>query len=314
MDSRAPREAGTRHTMTSTTLAHISDLHLPFEPQLSLAQRLSKRQLSAWSWHRRRDIHAPEVLQGVVEGIRAAAVDHIVITGDIINFSLPDEFTRATRWLSALAPPERISLVPGNHDALVPVPAACGLGQWAPWIRLEKGRWPFVHPLGDVVLIGVNTATVTAPALARGCVGKAQRARLQRVLDANVGRCRIVMLHHPLVAGVVSRRKALADAAAMRDLLAEHGAELVLHGHAREPRFDELRGPTGSIPSICVPSSSALPNPHDAAARWHQLTISSADSNGDSGRWCAEVVVHRWSVEQGAFEIVERRVLRLPSS
>ena len=37
-------------SMKPVVLAHVSDLHLPFEPALRPAQRLSKRQLSAWSW------------------------------------------------------------------------------------------------------------------------------------------------------------------------------------------------------------------------------------------------------------------------
>src|SRR5690606_9213308 len=106
------------------TLAHISDLHLPFEPQLKGRDRLSKRQLSAWSWRRRGGIHRAEVLDALVADLDAAGPDHIVITGDIVNFALPEEFARAAAWLERLAPAERISLVPGNHDALVPVPAS----------------------------------------------------------------------------------------------------------------------------------------------------------------------------------------------
>jgi hypothetical protein len=39
--------------MNTLTLAHVSDLHLPFEADLSPLQNLSKRQLSYWSWRRR---------------------------------------------------------------------------------------------------------------------------------------------------------------------------------------------------------------------------------------------------------------------
>ena len=126
--------------------------------------------------------------------LRAEAVDHVLLTGDIVNFSLPEEFRQAAGWLSALGPAERISLVPGNHDALVAVPAAEGLDLWKPWTRLENG-WPFVHRLDGLALIGLNSALPTAPLLARGALGAAQLARLEQVLLAEdaARRVRIVM-------------------------------------------------------------------------------------------------------------------------
>ena len=124
--------------MNRFTLAHVSDLHLPFEPRLTPRQRLSKRQLSALSWRRRRHLHRPEILEALAADVRAAQVDHIVVTGDITNFSLPAEFRQAAEWLRALAPGGALSLVPGNHDALVPVAAADGLAHWAAWTRSAR--------------------------------------------------------------------------------------------------------------------------------------------------------------------------------
>lgn len=283
--------------MSGLTLAHISDLHLPFAPVLSLRQRLSKRQLSVWSWQRRHALQSSDILAALVQDLRAHAVGHVLITGDITNFSLPGEFAQAADWLAALAPAEQISLVPGNHDALVAVPAALGLGLWKAWTRLD-GDWPFVHRLGEIALIGLNSALPTAPLLARGELGAAQLARLERILRAEgaAGHVRIVMLHHPASTGVVRWRKALADGAALRAVLKRAGAELVLHGHARDARLDSVAGPHGPIPCLCVPSSSARPNPQDQGARWHLLR-----PIGEVGDRRIEVTVRRWSVDAAAF-------------
>lgn len=291
--------------MNALTIAHLSDLHLPFEPQLSARQRFSKRQLSAWSWRRRRTVQRPEILAALADDLRAHAPDHIVITGDITNFSLPDEFVRAAEWLHALAPAERISIVPGNHDALVDVNAAEGLERWAAWTRTESG-WPFVHRRGRVAFVGLNSARPTAPLLASGCVGAEQLVRLEALLvaEATAGRTRVLMLHHPVAERAVSRRKALRDRAQLREVLARVGAELVLHGHARDARLDCTRGPHGPIPCLCVPSSSALPNAGDEGARWHAVRLSQASY--------AEVSVRKWSVDQGRFVDVARYDLRLP--
>jgi len=282
--------------MNRFTLAHVSDLHLPFEPRLSLRQRLSKRQLSVLSWRRRRHLHRREILDALVRDVRAAAVDHVVVTGDITNFSLPAEFRQAAAWLAALAPAGALSLVPGNHDALVPVAAAEGLDLWAGWTRTGPD-WPFTHHVGGLALIGLNSALPTAPLLARGRLGDAQLQRLERILAAEgaAGRVRIVALHHPPAAGAVGWRKALADREALADVLRRAGAELVLHGHARDARLDALPGPVEPIPCLCVPSSSALASAVDQGARWHRLGF----DGGDARR--LEVEVRRWSPVDAAF-------------
>lgn len=294
--------------MSGLTLAHVSDLHLPFEPVLSPRQRLSKRQLSAWSWQRRRALHRTDILDALAQDLRAHAVDHILVTGDITNFSLPGEFEQAARWLTALAPPERISLVPGNHDALVAVPHAQGLGLWQGWTRADDG-WPFVHHRDDVALIGLNSALPTAPLLARGRLGDAQLARLEQLLEAEgaAGRTRIVLLHHPPAEGAIGWRKALADGDALRAVLRRAGAELVLHGHARDARMDVVAGPTLPIPCLCVPSSSAVPNPKDQGALWHRLRLTGGADGPQVG-----VEVRRWSVEAGAFIADGGYALSLP--
>lgn len=296
--------------MKRFTLAHVSDLHLPFEPRLTPGQRLSKRQLSAFSWRRRGHLHRPEILAALAADVRGAGVDHVVVTGDITNFSLPQEFRAAAAWLEALAPGGHLSLVPGNHDALVPVAANDGLDHWAGWTRSGAG-WPYVHRLGDLSLIGLNSALPTAPLLAQGRLGDAQLARLEQVLAAeqDAGRLRIVALHHPAAAGAVGWRKALVDQPRLAAVLQRAGAELVLHGHARDARFDPLPGPREPIPCLCVPSSSALPSDRDQGARWHRLAFGAA---ADGGGPRLEVEVRRWSIERQAFVAGAHYTLCLP--
>jgi len=298
-------------SMSTVSIAHVSDLHLPFEPALTPAQRLSKRQLSAWSWRRRRNVHRAEILEALAGELRAPGIDHIVVTGDVTNFSLPEEFAQAAAWLEALAPAGRISVVPGNHDALVPLAHGEGLGRWAAWTRAEQG-WPFVHRREGLALIGLNSALPTAPLLARGRLGAAQLERLERVLaeEGRAGRIRVVLLHHPVAEGAVNWRRALADRAALRAVLARAGAELVLHGHAHSARLDALPGPPaarGMIPCVCVPSSSALPNRRDEAARWHRVRFT-------PGEAAAEVSVRQWSPAERRFVEASRFHLCLPAA
>lgn len=280
--------------MTGLRLAHFSDLHLACEPpaQAALAW-CSKRSLSRLAWARgRRELQRPEVLAAAVADARAHSPAHWLITGDVVNFSLPIEFVQAAAWFTALDAPERVSVIPGNHDALVPVPEAEGWGLWRTWMRGDGGEesFPYRRTLADgVVLIGLSTALPTPPGFASGELGELQLRRFETLLAESRGAFRIVALHHPPADGVVRARKALRDRAAFRAVLARHGAELVLHGHSRDARFDPLRGPHGLIASLGLPSISAIPNPKDEGARWTLFDLAPT-----SGGWALTTTVRRY--------------------
>lgn len=270
--------------MSSFRLAHCSDPHLAFEPVWSWPRSLgSKRSLSQLSWVRgRRALQRPEVLAAAVEDMRAQAPDHWLVTGDVTNFSYPAEFRQAAVWLASLGAADRVSVIPGNHDALVPVDWAQGLGHWQDWMRGDRAvsdaPFPYWRLRGEVAIIGLSSAVPTAPGLASGALGEVQLARLEALLQTlgEQGLCRVVALHHPPADGVVTARKALVDRAAFRAVLQRAGAELVLHGHSRDARFDPLPGPRGLIASLGLPSVSAIPNPKDEGSRWQLLELERA--------------------------------------
>lgn len=289
--------------------AHVSDLHLPFEPTLNWKQRLSKRQLSVWSWRRRRAVQRPEILQALRTDLERALPAQLLVTGDITNFSLPEEYARAEAWLGELAGRMAVNIVPGNHDALVPVPAGQGLGRWQRF--MGEGGWPWLARRGPVSFIGLCSAVPTKPLLASGRLGDEQLQKLDELLAAegHAGQLRVVLLHHPVVDGAVSARKALRDRAGLREVLARRGAALVLHGHARWSRLESVPGPDGPIPVLCVPSSTALPNPRDEAARWNLVTL---PAPGEV-RW-ARVEVRQWSPGKATFVTAAAYDLKLPDA
>ena len=59
------------------------------------------------------------MLAALVADLKARTPDHIAVTGDLVNLSLPSEFVAARAWLDALGNPRDVSVVPGNHDAYV---------------------------------------------------------------------------------------------------------------------------------------------------------------------------------------------------
>src|SRR5271155_1338179 len=100
------------------TLAHLSDLHLAARPKLS--ELAGKRGLGFINWQRKRKyIHRPEVLEAITRDLNAHSLDHVAVTGDLVNLSLADEYARARQWRETLGGPSGVTVVPGNHDVYV---------------------------------------------------------------------------------------------------------------------------------------------------------------------------------------------------
>jgi len=102
------------------TLAHLSDPHLAPLPEPRWSELIGKRVTGYVNWQRkRRFIHDPAVLSAVAADVRAQAPDHIAVTGDVANISLPAEFRRGRDWLESLGSAQDVTFVPGNHDIYV---------------------------------------------------------------------------------------------------------------------------------------------------------------------------------------------------
>ncbi len=269
-----------RPQLSQLRIAHFSDPHLPPPPmRLGLRDLLSKRALSRFAWRRKSRTHRPDVLAALVADVKARAPDHIVLTGDLTNFSTLEEYAAARTWLERLGPSPDVTVSPGNHDALVGRGAGDPLSTWGAWLGDGDQPFPKVRVRGPVAVINLSSAVPTALHLAQGRIGEAQLARLAEALRTAraAGQYRLVLLHHPPAEGAVSNRKSLADGAALRDVLAQEGADLVLHGHAHQALVTRVAGPDGPIPVLGVPSASAAPGQHGEPARWHELAIDLQD-------------------------------------
>lgn len=261
--------------MTAFVLAHLSDPHLGPLPQPRLAELFGKRVTGYVNWRRKRQrIHQSEVLARIVADLKLQAADHIAVTGDLVNLALPAEYPPALAWLEKLGSAADVTLVPGNHDAYVRAARSYRTLHWSPYMRGDAGtdmgevEFPFLRRRGPLALIGVSSAVPSPPFFATGRVGSAQLDGLAAMLDASrrEGRFRVVLIHHPLTSRRPQHFKRLTDAASVRAVLAQHGAELVIHGHNHRHQTVWLDGPTGRIPVIGVPSASeAPPGEHDPA-------------------------------------------------
>jgi len=267
------------------TLAHFSDPHLPPLPRPRLKELAGKRVLGYLNWTRNRHkYYRREVLDALVRDLQAQAPDHIAVTGDLVNLALAAEFALAQTWLQSVGRPDRVTAIPGNHDAYVGATRHRFVESFADYLRGDEptahgNAFPFLRRRGPVALIGLSSAVPTAPFMATGTLGRTQIEALERILVSLSTEqvFRVLLVHHPLRSD--SRPKRLTDSRALVALLRKHGVELVLHGHDHIHSTNWFEGPDGKIPSIGVPAASALARGRHPAAAYNLYAIE-RDGNG----------------------------------
>ena len=279
--------------MAAFTLAHLSDPHLPPLPRPRPFELAGKRMLGYLNWTRNRHrYHRRDVVDVLMSDLQAQVPDHIAVTGDLVNLALEAEFAPALAWLESVGQPERVTVVPGNHDAYVratrdrfaEIFASYLAGDGAPD---NETAFPALRRRGPVALIGVSSAVPTPPLMATGWLGRSQMDALERVLAGLAAEqlFRILLIHHPLRSS--ARAKRLTDSAELMTLLKQYGVELVLHGHDHVHSTIWVEGPNGaSIPAIGVPSASALAHGHYPDAAYNLFSIA---RDGDGWR-CLQMV------------------------
>ncbi len=262
----------------------------------------------------RRVRHSAAVLAAAQEDVRAAAPDHLVVTGDLTHLGLPEDFRRAADWLHTLGPPDRVTVVPGNHDAYVRKAWEISQARWAPYLQGDAPvagaeTFPFVRRRGPVALIALSSATPASLPFATGRLGEGQLAQLADLLERTgaAGLLRVILIHHPPVPGTVNWRRRLIDSAAFAAVVARHGAELILHGHAHEFSLRELPTAGGAVPVIGVPSVSESSGREERRARYHLLHLDAAAQG-----WQATLSVRGYAPAQEKFVAEERLSLILP--
>lgn len=249
-------------------LGHVSDPHFRGWEGARVGQFTGKRAIGAVNLvvNRVRK-HKMELLAALGDDLRAQAVDHLALTGDLSNIAIEGEWQSALRWIAGTGfSAQTATVIPGNHDAYVPDVFESGrfeqlFGAFqSPDLPRDAGEaYPFVRVRGDVALVGVTSCVPTGDLGAWGTVGTAQLARLAAALAAPGlrGKTRVVLIHHPPVKLKGEESRNLKDRQALAETLAKAGAELVLHGHDHRDERATVPGPGGrTIPVVGAGSAS----------------------------------------------------------
>jgi 3',5'-cyclic AMP phosphodiesterase CpdA len=187
-------------------LAHLSDIHYLARLDVPVHRFLNKRITGYVNLRFLRSFqHDAGMLDQVVAALRAADPDHLAITGDLTNLSLGIEFAELRQMLERLEmPPERITVVPGNHDRYTRGADRDHrmMAYLAPYMRSDTASphdFPVVRVRDGVALIGLDTALSRPPLVAGGRVGPDQLDRFADVLsrDDVHDAFPVLLLHHP---------------------------------------------------------------------------------------------------------------------
>ena len=297
-------------------VAHFSDLHLLSLDGARALDFANKRWIGGVNLlaNRGRHYHTG-VFESLISDLNAAGVDHAICTGDVTNLAMEQEFHFARGLFDRIAlGPDEVTVLPGNHDAYVARGAQFFTGYFAGYHTSDPGwewpdgdAWPLVRIRGDVAIVGVSTSLTTPWFTAYGQVGREQLDRLRQVLvDPRLDdKFRIVAIHHPPAGKFArSRIRGLRDRDGFAAVLAETGAELVIHGHEHRMLVHTLPGPGGTeIPVHGINSGTYEAGSVDRRARYRIYQVGEADSRPslvgsemrvyvpDSGQFAAEPAV-----------------------
>jgi 3',5'-cyclic AMP phosphodiesterase CpdA len=278
--------------MAAFTLAHLSDPHLGPLPTARLRDLAGKRAFGYLNWTRNRHkFHRRDVLDTLVSDIQAQAPDHIAITGDLVNLALEAEFAPSRAWLESVGAPDRVTVIPGNHDAYVRATRHHFTEAWGNYFDGDDRRdggvtFPSLRRRGPLALISVSSAVPTPPLMATGRLGRTQLDKLEALLAGLSAEqaFRVLLIHHPLRSH--SRVKRLTDSSKLLALLKQHGVELILHGHDHVHSTIWIDGPNSAIPAVGVPSASAVAHGRYPGAAYNLFSI---ERDGDAWR-CEQTV------------------------
>lgn len=259
-------------------LAHISDLHVtaPLGPWWGL---LNKRWIGALTLLRR--AHPHEVMQAVVDDLRRDPPDHLAVTGDLTNLALDAEFARARDYLAEIGlPPERLSIIPGNHDTYVrgPYRARRFEHHMAPLLGHADGdlAWPRAQRRDGLLFVSLTSCVPTPWFTAYGRVDPSHLEQARALLADDGATFRVVLVHHPPLQGhggpdFLWRRN--LDGRAVLDVCREAGADLVLCGHTHAPFRYDVPGLPRRLLISCAGSTTKKPSRLGAAATYNRYRI-----------------------------------------
>ncbi len=269
-------------------LVHISDLHistLAFRPWTLISKRFLG--VSNWVFRRRRNFPRQRA-QALVAHLCNNPWDHLLITGDLTQLGLAEEFALAQKILQPLLNfgPERVSILPGNHDRYTPEEPNNGafehyFGAFRGGSSLQGGI--LTRQLTPTWwLLGWDSAIPAPWFSASGLLPKAAMQNTQHFLKTlPTGAQVMAASHHPVVLPpqqVHQPKRDLLNFEQAQAWLLNQPIQIHLHGHLHRNWQITLnhhaQRPKHLGPLTLVNSASTTQTPHrDDPSAYHRIDL-----------------------------------------
>jgi 3',5'-cyclic AMP phosphodiesterase CpdA len=222
--------------------------------------------------------HAVEAYtSAITRRVAGGRYDAVILAGDLTQRNFRWQFRAAKAFLDGLRAHVPVLVVPGNHDVAwwwKPV----GLGIAWPMLRGYR-KWisadlePTLR-LPGVTLVGLNSChgvrpyTLTTRIRDLAVVGALRATQWEKAraafAAAPAGDLKVLVFHHNLLRGDLSRRWGLANRADGIGAALATGADLVLNGHDHQTRIEEVALGARKVvvshsTSFCARTRGALP-------------------------------------------------------
>ena len=248
------------------------------------------------------DIRQVEALERMLPDLRP---DAVVVGGDVSQRARHGEFQRARAFVSLAAQTAPVYVLPGNHDVqwwwrpLVPFGKRALYGKYTRYFGSDLvPTLTVAGERGAVIIAGVPTAHGVAwgsltfrlrDLAVKGHLPKREILRVQRVFAAAPpDHARVLVVHHNVLRGELSRRMGLARWRRAQRRILESGAEVVLCGHDHQEGADLLGNKVvvSTASTLCTRARGGRP------ASFNVVTIEPT---------AVQVTFFRWESERGRF-------------
>jgi Icc protein len=222
-----------------TRIVHLSDAHV-LDPRPSRTRSGWSMQVRFLSFGRPLDAEGRRrKLSRSLATARRVGANHVVLSGDLTEIGSPGEYETLAEVLhdSGIGP-ERITLVPGNHDMY----SSANAWRWAlegplsPFARTSASQAGKTVDVGGVTLLPLDATFHQPVTRSAGYIGPEALEALHRRASDKAFACRplVAIQHHP---PFVRKTKAwdwidgLIGASSLMSLLEKFRHLFVLHGH-----------------------------------------------------------------------------------
>lgn len=211
------------------TIVHLSDLHF-----------------GAFA-----DLKQIEALDSFLPTLNPTAV---AISGDLSQRARHGEFQASHLFFQRLRTVAPTIVVPGNHDIewwKSPLGLLGEKQKYAKYLRYFSDLRPVVEVPGAVLAGALSSYGVAFGSLTwrlrdlavKGHLPKSETARVKKIFDAAPpGVAKVIVFHHNVLAGSLSRRMGLARWRSTHKRLLATGADVILSGHDHQEGAGQIQG------------------------------------------------------------------------